>query len=61
MKTPLRAEISNIIIKKMILRQVEYDRKGVGFIAEVKSKEDLAIEAADEIIEVIKKEFRPDV
>ncbi len=55
MKTPLRAEISHIIIKKMILRQIEYDRKGVGYIGEATSREDLAIEAADEIIEVIKK------
>ena len=55
----IRAEINHIIVRKMILRQIEYDRKGVGYIGEVKSKEERALEATDEIIELIQKQFRP--
>jgi len=55
----IRAEINHIIVRLMILRQIEYDRKGIGYIGEVKSKEDLALEATDEIIALLQKQFRP--
>jgi hypothetical protein len=56
----IRAEINHIIVQKMIHRQIEMDRKGVGDIGAMKSKEDLALEATDEIIELVKKQFRPE-